>query len=161
MSAVRFLTLMLIALSSCRPAPSSSRAGVAMTTKIVEEHNDVAIQFEIANGTAEPLVVVDRFLPWGGNAANWGDDPALDMRAIDSRGRELPKQYPVRELGPDVTTTIAPGATAVGTLRPSHYFAGLTEALDQSGVRVEWTYRLNAIGRGEMLFRGVTELPRR
>jgi hypothetical protein len=161
MIAGRFLALMLVALASCRPTPSSSRAGVAVTTKVVEEHNDVAIQFEIKNGTSEPLVVVDRFLPWGGNAANWGDDPALDMRAVDSHGRELPKQYPVRELGPDATTTIAPGATAVGTLRPSHYFADFAEVLGRSDVRVEWKYRLNASGRGEMLFRGATELPRR
>jgi hypothetical protein len=161
MSAVRFLVLMLVALASCRPAPSSTRAGVAVTTKIVEEHNDVAIQFEITNGTSEPLVVVDRFLPWGGNAANWGDDPALEMRATDARGRELVKTYPVRELGPDATTTIAPGATAVGTLRPVHYFADFADTLSQSDVRVEWTYRLNAIGRGELLFRGVTKLPRR
>jgi hypothetical protein len=161
MRAARLLIVMLFALSSCGPAPSSSRAGVAMTATVVEEDGDVGIRFEIANRTSDPLVVIDRFLPWGGNAANWGDDPALAMRALDSRGRELARLYPVRELGPDMKTTIAPGATAKGTLWMEHYFDDVSRTLERSSVKVEWTYRLRPVGGSEMVFRGTTELPER
>ena len=148
------VAVLMMCVASCRPIAKPSDRSVSTEVRVIKENGDPALRFEVTNSTTKPLVVIDRFLPWGGNAANWGDDPALAMTAVDSLGRELPKLYPVRSLGPDTTTTIAPGETAAGTLRMTHYFGNLREALERGDVTVEWIYRLKAVDDAEMVFRG-------
>jgi hypothetical protein len=157
---ITYIVVAVLAFVGCHSTPSGSQNAISVTAAPVREANDYALRFEVRNGSDEPLVVIDRFLPWGGNAANWGENPALAMKATVS-GRELQKLYPVRELGPDTRTIIAPGTTAAGTLRLSHYFADAAAALDRhQTIRVDWTYRLKPIDRGELVFHGTTDVPR-
>lgn len=139
-----------VCLVACQRVVRPSNQPIAVTARTVSGQHGPELEFQIANNTAKPLVLVDRFLPWGGNSANWGSHATLELEAVDSRGKPLAKRYPVRELGPDATTTIAPYTTASGALRLAHYFDGI-ERHDR--IRIDWKYGLQPIGQRPLVFR--------
>jgi hypothetical protein len=129
------------------------RDEVTVTARAIRVDNQDAVEFTVANNGRTPAVIIDRFLPWGGNAANWGDPPLLKIDAFDGSGHEVPKLFPVREIGPDATTTIGPGKSQTGELKIAHYF-DVERIRPERVALLRWSYDWQPVGAPERIFSG-------
>ena len=152
------IAIAVVSLFGCGVQPAAESTSTDVTATVRKIGGDYYLTFSVINGSRDPLVVVDRFLPWGGNAANWGDKPALLIDARDRAGL-IPKLYPVRTLGPDATTSIASGQSASGSLNLRHYFDDIGRRASDGPVWIDWRYCLRPVGQVERVYGGTIRLP--